>query len=750
MATVTVSANEPTTVEKMRGLPWSIGGDVANTVFVQFTFFGSVFVLFLNALGLSKGQIGILLSFMPFAGLIALFIAPRVARFGYKRTFLTFWGIRKIVTAFLLLTPWVVLNFGAETAVIYVGIIVAGFALCRAIAETGKYPWTQEYVPNHVRGKYSAVDNLFTTIVGIVAVAMAGFVIERNTDLSGFILLIGIGVAFGAISVWAYSYIPGGAAVSQNEQKKERDLGDAIRDRSFRNYLFGIGFMTIATVPMTSFLPLFMVEEVGLRDSHVILLQNGTLVGGLVSVYIWGWAADRYGSTPILMTGVLMRVILPILWLFIPKDSSWSLYAALGIAFLQGVANMGWAIGSGRLLFVSVVPPEKKGDYMALYYAWIGVVGGLSQLLGGWILQFSQELSVDLSVLVLDPYSPLFVLGLILPIVSLFFFRGVVHDSTVSMGTFAGFLLRGNPFMAVESMVRYHMAKDEETTVRLTERLGQTKSLLAVEELLESLADPRFNVRFEAIVAIGRTRPDEQLIAALGEVLHGNDPALSVMAAWALGRIHDERAISTLHEALGSSYRSIRAHSARSLATLGDETAVPQIMTRLEDEQDAGLRLAYASALGQLNADEALPLILQQLAEASENKTRSELALAVARMVGDEHYYIQLLRQVRGDEGTAVAQAILSLSKKLPKLSSAVAPEMVASCAEQWSLNEYAAGLDLFLELLQDVSKDHFKEVEHMILHESLIRLQQFGTARLEYLLLTLHILNQVDEPVED
>ena len=35
-------------VEKMRGLPWSIGGDAANTVFVQFTFFGSVFILFLK------------------------------------------------------------------------------------------------------------------------------------------------------------------------------------------------------------------------------------------------------------------------------------------------------------------------------------------------------------------------------------------------------------------------------------------------------------------------------------------------------------------------------------------------------------------------------------------------------------------------------------------------------------------------------------------------------------------------------
>ena len=746
MATVTVPVTEPTTVEKMRGLPWSIGGDVANTIFAQFTFFGSVFVLFLNALGLSKGQIGLFLSFLPFAGLIALVIAPRVARFGYKRTFLTFWTLRKTVTAFLVFTPLVYANFGEQTAVIYAGAIVIGFALCRAIGETGKYPWTQEFVPNHVRGKYSALDNLFTTIFGIIAVAVAGFVIERNTDLSGFILLIGIGVVFGYVSVWAYSRIPGGAPVAQTEEKKKRDLGDAIRDRSFRNYLFGIGLMTVATIPMTSFLPLFMVEEVGLRDSHVILLQNGTLIGGLVSVYIWGWAADRYGSTPILMTGVLMRVILPILWLLMPKDGPWSLYAALGIAFLQGVANMGWAIGSGRLLFVRVVPPEKKSDYMALYYAWIGVIGGLSQLLGGWILQYSQNISVDLPLLILDPYSPLFILGLVLPIISVFFFKGVAKDSTVSMGTFAGFLLRGNPFMAVESMVRYHMAKDEETTVRLTERLGQTKSLLAVEELLESLTDPRFNVRFEAIVAIGRTRPDEQLISALGDVLHGDDPALSVMAAWALGRIHDERAISTLHNALGSEYRSIRAHSARSLATLGDETAVPKIMARLQSESDYGLRVAYASALGQLKTTEALPTILQLLADAEEDKAQSELALAVARMVGEEHKYIQLLRQARVDEGTAVAQELLALSKKWPTLAPTADPVVVEECAEQWSLNEFTEGINLFLEFSKELSQDKLTDVESMILQDCSVQINRFGAIRFEYVLLLLHVLQTAVE----
>jgi hypothetical protein len=209
--------NEPTTAEKIGKLPWSIAANSANTVFAQFTFFGSVFVLFLSDLGLSKSQIGGLLSLLPYTGLIALFIAGRVARFGYKKTYLTFFGARKVVTALLLFTPWVLASFGLQVMFMYVSFIVLAFALCRSIAEVGVYPWMQEYVPNSVRGKYSATNNVFASLTGFFSVGIASFVIERTTGLNGYILLIGAGVIFGFISVWAATHIPGGAPVSERQ-----------------------------------------------------------------------------------------------------------------------------------------------------------------------------------------------------------------------------------------------------------------------------------------------------------------------------------------------------------------------------------------------------------------------------------------------------------------------------------------------------------------------------------------------------
>ena len=72
--------SEPTTVEKLRGLPWSVATNALNQVYSQFTFFGSVFVLFLNTLGLTKTEIGFVLALVP----ISAILAPGAAHFAPK------------------------------------------------------------------------------------------------------------------------------------------------------------------------------------------------------------------------------------------------------------------------------------------------------------------------------------------------------------------------------------------------------------------------------------------------------------------------------------------------------------------------------------------------------------------------------------------------------------------------------------------------------------------------------------------
>jgi HEAT repeat protein len=738
--------SEPTTAEKLRALPWDIGFNAANAVFVQFTFFGSVFVLFLNQLNFSKSAIGSILSLIPFTGILALFIAPAVARHGYKRSFLLSWGARNGAVLLALLTPLVQAHFGPRMLLYYVAGVVTLFSIFRAVGMTARLPWIQEFVPDTVRGKYSAVANIFSQICGFLAVIAAGYIIERSTGLNGFLFLFAAGVLFGAISIWAASSVPGGAGrqPSPDEVSFRQDLLEAARDRNYLFYLVATGLVTLAAGPLVSFLPLFMQEEVGLSAGNVVWLQNGTLLGGLLSSYAWGWLADRYGSRPVLMWGVFFQALLPLGWLLMPRQSALSLYAALVIALMQGLATVGWQIGSTRLRFVSLVPSEKKRDYMALYYAWIGIVGGSGQLIAGRLLDLSAGISIRLFGLSLGSYAVLYVPAFILPLIGALLLWRVRVDSRVGVGQFAAMFFRGNPFMAMESLIRYHRARSERAAVSMTERLGMTQSPLTVDELLEALADPRFFVRFEAVVAIGRRPPDERLMHALFEVLAGEEPALCTVAAWALGRIGDERALDALRAGLASDYRSVQAHCARSLGTLGDAGVAPELLGRLEQETDTGLRIAYASALGKLGTAQAAAPIFALLKDMDQADSRQEVALALARLVGDEHNYIQLFRHSQEDLGTTASQALTSLKNALADsalLEGDVAQTLDQS-AEAFARQQLTLGVGLLIKTVDCLPLDQLDAASALILRECTRGLEDGGIQRMEYILLTLHTLS--------
>ena len=157
-----------------------------------------------------------------------------------------------------------------------------------------------------------------------------------------------------------------------------------------------------------------------------------------------------------------------------PRHAALSLLAAMVIAFINGASDIAWAIGSGRLLYVKVVPSEKRGEYMAVYYAAVGLIGGISQVAGGGALDLTRHLSGQFMFFTIDPFFPLFVFGLVLTAVSVYLFTKVQADSNVSVGDFAALFIHGNPILGLESVVRYYRARDEKANAHMVTSVTQT------------------------------------------------------------------------------------------------------------------------------------------------------------------------------------------------------------------------------------------------------------------------------------
>ncbi|MBN2377679.1 MAG: MFS transporter [Sedimentisphaerales bacterium] len=743
--------SELTNLEKIRRLPWQIAGNGFNIIFWLTAAAGSVFILFLDELGLDKARIGLLLSLLPFCGISAVFTAPYVARFGLKRVFLIFFGVRKIFAAGLLLVPLVIKNFGMETGYLWVVCCVFGFAICRAISETAMYPWAQEMIPDNIRGKFSATSSIVNQLLAIATVAVSGYIIGHYQGINKYMFIIGGGIVAGVLAVYCFCYVPGGQAVRQSTANGThfREMLSSLKDVNFRNFMLGLSLVTIGIGALAAFIPLYMKEQVGLSSMLVVWLDMGTYFGALLSSFIWGWAADRYGSKPIMLSGAVLMLPLPLLCFIMPRHSDASVEVALTITFILGISSTAWAIGMGRYLFVNAVPAQRKTAYMAVFYAGVGLVGGMAPLLAGYLLKSAASLDAAFLIFKIDAYTPLFMFSAFVLSAGIFVLNRTRSGGAMTTLKFFGLLLQGNPVLAVGSLFRYYHTPDENGRVSITQRLGLAKNRICNYELIEALNDPSYNVRYEAIIAVANSRPDPELIDALILVLGGDEPDLTLSAAWALGKMGDKSAVFALRETLLSEYTLLRARSARALATLGDTESISVLLDFFRKETDPGVRIAYAQSLGKMHCGEALTEMLPFLASLENNSLRSEMALALARIIGNEPHYISLWRQLKNDHDTATAMIILSLKSGLTNLNvnTVELKTMADNASAAFAHGHAEEGAFLLADLVAAISLTATSKPVAIILSECATRLKEFGAKRDEYILLALHAAKAAMNP---
>jgi MFS family permease len=732
-------------VEKVRLIPRLITADALATVFSIYTMFGPMTALLLNALGLTKGQIGAILAILPFSAIVALALGPWLSRAGPKRLCVVAFLARKLVLLPILFTPWLAARFGSEWVFPWVAGVILLFGVARAVAEASAYAWGQELVDNATRGKFTALDTSVATVVALLASLTGSLMVGLAPGLPGYLGLFGAGIVFGLLYVGVLSTYPGGRPTARADHTPGYLAGLILpfRDRNFTLFLGATALLNIF-IGYGSFLPIYLVERLGMTSSQVFVFDIFQRIGILLCTFFWGWSADRFGSRPIMVFGLVVHGVGTVLFPCLPDHSRWTAPAAYGLAFILTGLWMAYASGTNRYLFARAVPPDKRNPYMTVYYAVSGCSAALGPLSAGWFLERFGDWDLRAGFFWLNAYTLLAMLGGVIMLGVSFLFRRLAADTHKGSGDFFSVFTRGSFFMALESSLRFHYAIAEDDRITTTERMGQARSAMNQEEVLEALSDPSFNVRYEAIVSITRLPPTERLLDALIGIVRRQEPELSMTAAWALGRIGDRRALPALREAMTSEYGLLRARIARTLGVLKDAESLPLLVRGFLGEKHDRLRVAYASALGALRDGRHLDDILSLLRRLDDETLRQELLLAVARILGGEHHFVRLWRDARANFQAAAADAMLALAKRFGIFLAGRADlrTEAAACARAWIEDDPAAGLAAFTRCLGLLESEPVAEPVRLVLRACRDVLAERGPDRLEFLLLGLHAMS--------
>jgi MFS family permease len=399
-----------------------------NAVFFMLTFGSSVFVLFLADLGLSKDRIGLMLSFFPFCGMIAPLISGWVTRFGLRRTYLVFYGARKLVILLILLAPWVLQRAGPAALFRYVAGVNLIFALCRAIAETGYYPWSREFIPDAVRGRVGGMTNVVVSLTSSVAMVGASLVLAHGNGYGRYQLLIVVASMCGVISIAAMLPVPreSPAPVSSGHESRQAML-KVLRDRRFIGFLLGVATSILALAGYP-FLPLYAREQLLIPEARVVLFDVAMTLGALLSSMYWGWAADRYGGKPLTLSTMVVLGLLPWLWLMLPSGGG-AFVGGLVLAFVYGAMSIGLSIASFRWFLNGIVPMEGRTAYTSIWYAGAGLAGGLAPFLAGRLLRTFTDFHLQFLGAEVGVYTLLFLATSMLTALSILSYGRVPAES---------------------------------------------------------------------------------------------------------------------------------------------------------------------------------------------------------------------------------------------------------------------------------------------------------------------------------
>jgi hypothetical protein len=351
---------------------------------------------------------------------------------------------------------------------------------------------------------------------------------------------------------------------------------------------------------------------------------------------------------------------MPFLWLFATPQSYITVLILINV--LSAVMGPGFGIAITTIQYELVPEGPKRAAFFSSWAFIHSIVGVIMTVTGALLAKAFAPLSFSVAGIGFDNLKMIFVISGLLLVVPFFLLTRVPDVRIRGRSIALRQVFRGNPIAFIFNAMLLSLLRDTSVRAKAIEGMGQSRSPMAMETLLRSLADPNPRIRRAAVKALGGTRSEEAVSLLAGELANEESP-IRIEAAESLGRLGDPGGVPPLRAVLGSPDPHLAATAARALGEIGGEENAQALFEQMERTPASNkiLFLALVEALSTLRDVRVIRPAIECLPIFSSTIIRLQILNAVCRATGAGNEFYSML----GQERLRLAQRLYKIQKTL-------------------------------------------------------------------------------------
>jgi MFS family permease len=411
---------------------------------------GTPSVLFMAYLGADSFETGLVYGWALLLTPVQVFATMLLPRVGFKRLTLAGWGAR----SWFLLMPLVLTLLAPAEPVPWMifAMVVAMFfySLSRSIGAAAITTWLQALVPEGVRGRYWASDQIMAGVAAVGTLVISAVLFAVLPAKWAFFVQYVISISGAYFALRCLRTLPDieRPTVMSLAKIRHDTPQHLFRPGPFRRYLALAILYFVVVTPISPFGAYFLKSTANLSMSAIMGFTMLQYCGTIAGNWFMRSRIDRIGTKPFFRLSFVFFGVIAAGWLHCLQMPGATLWLMPALYLLLGAAS-GMFSAANVSYLAKILPENDRALPVSLHGALTAFIGGLSPAVWGLFLKQSDGSTAALSPVVFQ----LFFVATLLGVLALVLMVGRLEERAGHVDPLlqGGWLLR--PFRAVTNLI---------------------------------------------------------------------------------------------------------------------------------------------------------------------------------------------------------------------------------------------------------------------------------------------------------